>query len=257
MSASSLTLYTTRAGFDLPDTSPFVLKTEVQLQMAGLAYDRVSAIPPQAPKGKLPYIDDHGVVVTDSTFIRAHIERTHGIDLDAGLDAAQRAQAWAIERMLEDHLYFAMVWFRWIEPENFARGPAHFADSAPEDQRGQLRRDLQARKQADLHAQGLGRHTRAEIVQLGTRSIDALAVLLGDKPWLMGDAPSGVDATALGMLACVLTPFFDTPLRRAAEGHANLTAYVARLMERYYPEHHWHAENAMVAGTAEPNTAVP
>ena len=96
MSATCLTLYTTRAGFGLPDTSPFVLKTEVQLQMAGLAYERVAAIPPQAPKGKLPYIDDHGIVVTDSTFIRAHIERSRGIDLDAGLDALQRAQAWAI-----------------------------------------------------------------------------------------------------------------------------------------------------------------
>lgn len=240
MSASSLTLYATRAGFDLPDTSPFVLKTEVQLQMAGLGYERESAIPPQAPKGKLPYIDDHGVVVTDSTFIRTHIERTCGVDLDAGLDALQRAQAWAIERMLEDHLYFAMVWFRWLDPANFAKGPAHFADSAPQDQREQLRRDLQSRKRAELHAQGLGRHTPEDIATLGTRSIDALAVQLGDKPWLMGEIQSGVDATAFGMLACVLTPFFDTPLRRAAQAHANLTAYVARMMQRFYPRHPWH-----------------
>lgn len=239
MSASRLTLYATRAGFGLPDTSPFVLKTEVQLQMAGVAYERASAIPPQAPRGKLPYIDDLGVVVADSTFIRAHIERTYGIDLDAGLDPSQRAQAWAIERMLEDHLYFAMVWFRWLEPANFAKGPAHFADTAPEGQREQLRRDLQARKQAELHAQGLGRHTPEGIAELGMRSIDALATLLDDKPWLMGDAPSGVDATAFGMLACVLTPFFDTPLRRAAEAHANLAAYVARMMRRHYPGHLW------------------
>lgn len=239
MSASRLTLYATRAGFGLPDTSPFVLKTEVQLQMAGVAYERASAIPPQAPRGKLPYIDDRGVVVADSTFIRAHIERTYGIDLDAGLDPSQRAQAWAIERMLEDHLYFAMVWFRWLEPANFAKGPAHFADTAPEGQREQLRRDLQARKQAELHAQGLGRHAPEGIAELGTRSLDALATLLDDKPWLMGDAPSGVDATAFGMLACVLTPFFDTPLRRAAEAHANLAAYVARMMRRHYPGHPW------------------
>jgi glutathione S-transferase len=239
VSASRLTLYATRAGFGLPDTSPFVLKTEVQLQMAGVAYERACAIPPQAPRGKLPYIDDRGVVVADSTFIRAHIERTYGIDLDAGLDPSQRAQAWAIERMLEDHLYFAMVWFRWLEPANFAKGPAHFADTAPEGQREQLRRDLQARKQAELHAQGLGRHTPEGIAELGTRSIDALATLLDDKSWLMGDAPSGVDATAFGMLACVLTPFFDTPLRRAAEAHANLAAYVARMMRRHYPGHPW------------------
>jgi glutathione S-transferase len=239
MSSSSLTLYATRAGFGMPDTSPFVIKTEVQLKMAGLAYERVSAIPPQAPNGKLPYIDDHGEAVSDSTFIRAHVERKYSVDLDAGLDSRQRAQAWAIERLLEDHLYFAMVWFRWIDPDNFAKGPAHFADSAPEADRAQLRHDMQARKASDLHAQGIGRHAPERIAELGERSIDALAQLLGDEPYLMGESPSGVDATAFGILASVLAPLFDTPLRRAVEARPNLVAYVARMMQRYYPDHAW------------------
>lgn len=239
MSSISLTLYASRAGFGLPDTSPFVIKTEVQLKMAGLVHERASAIPPQAPNGKLPFINDHDEVVSDSTFIRAHVERKYGVDLDAGLDAQQRAQAWAIERLLEDHLYFAMVWFRWIDPDNFAKGPAHFADSAPEEQRARLRHDMQARKVAELQAQGLGRHAPAQIAELGTRSIDALALLLGDRPFLFGDEPSAVDATAFGMLACTVTPFFDTPLRRAVEARPNLVAYVARMMQRFYPEHAW------------------
>ena len=222
MPSSNLTLYATRAAFGLPDSSPFVIKTEVQLQMAGLAYERASAIPPQAPNGKLPFIDDDGVVVSDSTFIRAHVERKYALDLDAGLDARQRAQAWTIERLLEDHLYFAMVWFRWIEPENFAKGPAHFADGAPEGERERLRKEMQARKAAELHAQGLGRHQPAQISALGERSVHALAELLGDQPYFMGASPSGVDATAFGMLACVITPFFDTPLRRAAQSHPAL-----------------------------------
>lgn len=241
MSSSGITLYATRAGFGLPDTSPFVIKTEVQLKMAGLVYDRASAIPPQAPNGKLPFINDHDEVVSDSTYIRAHIERKYEVDLDEGLDARQRAEAWAIERLLEDHLYFAMVWFRWIDPDNFAKGPAHFADGAPEAERAQLRHDLQARKAAELHAQGLGRHAPARIADLGTRSIDALSQLLGDKAFLMGGAPSGVDATAFGVLASVSTPFFDTPLRRAIEAQPNLVAYVARMMQRYYPDHVWGA----------------
>ncbi|KRA35103.1 glutathione S-transferase [Rhodanobacter sp. Root627] len=239
MSDSSITLHVTRVAFELPDTSPFVIKTEVQLKMAGLAYERVPMIPPQAPLGKLPFIHDHGEVVSDSTFIRAHIERKYGVDLDAGLDARQRAQAWAIERLLEDHLYFAMVWFRWIDPENFARGPARFADSVPEPQRAQRREQMQAGKRAELQAQGIGRHSPQGIAALGVRSIDAVAALLGQQPYLMGASPSGVDATALGMLACVLTPFFDTPLQRAAAARPNLVAYVAHMMQRYYPAHVW------------------
>lgn len=241
MSATGITLFATNPMFGLPDSSPFVIKTEVQLKMAGLAYDKVSTTPPQAPNGKLPYINDHDEVVTDSTFIRAHIEHKYGLDLDQGLDARQRAQAWAIERLLEDHLYFAMVWFRWIEPDNFAKGPAHFVDRAPEADRARLREEMQARKAADLHAQGTGRHSPAKIAELGERSIDALAQWLGDRPYLMRDTPSGVDATAFGMLASVVTPFFDTPLRRAVEARPALAGYVARMMQRYYPEHGWSA----------------
>jgi glutathione S-transferase len=236
---STITLYTSRPGFGMPDTSPFVLKAEVQLKMAGLPYRRESAIPPQAPKGKLPYVIDGAEVIADSTFIRAYIERKYAVDLDEGLDLRQRAQSWAIERMLEDHLYFAMVWFRWIVPENFAKGPARFADVVPEEQREQMRHEMQVRKEADMRSHGIGRHSRAEIAALGERSIEALTQLLGNHPYLMGDRLSAVDATAFGVLASVLTPFFDTPLRQAVLDRPNLVAYVQRMMQRYYPDHAW------------------
>jgi glutathione S-transferase len=239
MPTPTITLYVTRPGFLMPETSPFVIKTEVQLQMAGLPYLRESTIPPLAPKGKVPYIVDDGEVVPDSTFIRAHIERKYGVDFDEGLDARQRAESWAIERMLEDHLYFAMVWFRWIVPENFAKGPAHFADSAPEEDREQVRRAMFARRDADLRSHGIGRHKLEEIAILGKRSIDAVAQLLGERTYLMGERLTGVDALAFGMLASILTPFFDTPLREALIGHPHLVAYVQRMMRRFYPDHVW------------------
>jgi glutathione S-transferase len=236
---STITLYASRPGFSMPDTSPFVIKTEVQLQMAGLSYRRESAIPPQAPKGKLPYITDDADVVADSTFIRAHIERKYSVDMDEGLDARQRAESWAIERMLEDHLYFAMVWFRWIVPENFAKGPSRFADVVPEAQREQMRREMQVRKDADMRSHGIGRHSPAEIAALGERSIEAISQLLGSNAYVMGERPSAVDAAAFGVLASVLTPFFDTPLREAVLERPNQVAYVQRMMQRYYPEHTW------------------
>ena len=239
MTTPPITLFGCAPAFGLPDPSPFVTKTELQLQMAGLPYRKVFAIPPEAPKGKLPYIDDAGEIVCDSSFIRAHLERKYALDLDAGLDARQRAEAWAVERLLEDHLYWAMVWFRWVDPDNFARGPAHFVDRAPEEARQQLRENMQAAKQNELHAHGLGRHSREQIAELGTRSIDALAVLLDEHDYLFGDRPHAVDAIGFGVLAAVLTPFFDSPLRTATERHPNLVAYVARMMRFYYPAHAW------------------
>ena len=206
------------AGFGLPEISPFVTKTEVQLRMAGLAYAKERAMPPASPKGQLPYIEDEAERIGDSTFIRAHIERKYGFDFDAGLDQKSRAQAWAFERMIEHHVYWALVGARWVDAENFAKGPSHFFDGAPD-----------------------------EDVDLAVRSLFALSVQLGDKAYLMGEEPCGTDATAFGALAGILTPFFDSTLRERAEKFDNLTAYVDRMMARYYPEFAWKALQQAVA----------
>ena len=237
-----ITLYGFGAGFGLPEISPFVTKTEVQLKMAGLAYRKERAMPPASPKGQLPFIEDEGVAVADSTFIRAHIERKFGFDFDDGLDRAERAQAWAFERMIEHHLYWALVGARWVDAENFAKGPAHFFDGAPEHRREKLREDAQFRVAENYLLSGLGRHAPDDDVDLAVRSLLALSVQLGDKPYLMGDRPCGTDATAFGALAGILTPFFASRLRERAEEFSNLTAYVDRLMLQYYPEFAWKHE---------------
>jgi glutathione S-transferase len=222
--------------FDLPDPSPFVLKSEVQLKMAGVPYRFESASPRSAPKGKIPFIQTGAHRIGDTTFIRAHIEKTHGFDFDKGLSAVERAQAWAIERMLEDHLYFALLKARWLDEENFAKGPAHFFDALPEDVRDATRAQALEQTRQKLEGQGLGRHRDEEIAELGGRSLSALSALLGDKAYLFGDVPCGADATAFGMVASVLTPFFDSPLRKRAESYPNLVAYRDRMMRRYYPD---------------------
>ena len=127
-----LTFYGFGPAFGLPDPSPFVMKSEVQLKMAGVPYKFEHAAPPAAPKGKIPFIRTGAHRVGDSTFIRAHVEREYGFDFDKGLSAEQRAASWAVERMLEDHLYFAILHARWLDDENWDKGPKHFFDGAPQ-----------------------------------------------------------------------------------------------------------------------------
>src|ERR1700754_4964179 len=242
-----ITLYGFGAGFGLPEISPFVTKTEVQLKMAGLAYRKERAMPPASPKGQLPFIADNGETVADSTFIRAHLERKYGTDLDAGLDMHQRAQAWAFERMIEHHVYWALVGARWVDPDNFARGPAHFFDGAPEHRREKLREDAQFRVAENYLLSGLGRHAPDEDIDLAVRSLFALSVQLGDRPYLMGEKPCGTDATAFGALAGILTPFFASQLRERAAQFDNLVAYVERMMLQYYPGFAWAVDESQAA----------
>jgi glutathione S-transferase len=231
-----ITLYGFGPAFGLPDPSPFVMKTDVQLKMSGLPYRFERGGPRGGPKGKVPYVEDGGVRIGDSTFIRDHIEETYGIDLDRALSSDERARGWAIERMLEDHLYFALIHARWLDDANFAKGPAHFFDALPEETREQARNAAREGVRANLYFQGLGRHSDAEIADLGVRTLGALSTILDGQAFLFGSEPSSADATAFGMVAGVLTPFFATKLRERASQLANLVAYNDRMMKRYYPD---------------------
>lgn len=234
----TMTFYGAGPGFGLPDRSPFAMKSQVHLKMAGIPYKFERGRPQEAPKGKIPYIQIGAHRLGDSTFIRCHIEDAHHFDFDDGLCTAERALAWSIERMLEDHLYFALVHYRWMDDVNFENGPGHFFDGLPDAARKGARESVRAM----LRAQGFGRHSDAEIAALGARSLRALSTMLGDKPYVMGEAPSGVDATAFAMVAGVLTPFFTGELRRRAEAYDNLVAYADRMMDAYYPDFAWAAQ---------------
>ena len=70
---------------------------------------------------------------------------------------------------------------------------------------------------------------------LATRSIDAIADFLGDKPFFMGSEPTGVDATMFAFVCGLLSPHFETRSRAVAERHDNLRRYVGRMTARFYP----------------------
>lgn len=232
-----ITLYGAGEGFGLPEISPYVCKTEVQLKMAGLRYVKAQGRREDSPKGQVPFIDANGVRIADSTFIRGYLERTYGLDFDEGLDATQRATAWAIERMMENHLSWVSAQARWLDPVNFAKGPARFFDGAPEGVAEAVQAEVGRRVQG-----AVGRHTELEMVALGVRSLAAVAAILGEKPYLFGRRPCGADATVFALLAGVLTPYFDSELKRRAEGYGTLVAYVDRLMAQFYPEFEWDLE---------------
>ncbi|MBU3886987.1 glutathione S-transferase family protein [Methylosinus sp. KRF6] len=230
-------LYSFGPYFGLPDASPFVLKTMALLKFAGLRYSEDHSGYGRAPKGKLPYIDDEGKIIADSTFIRLYLEKTYGMDFDAGLTPEQRAAGWAVEKMLEEHYYWLMVQARWIDDGNFERGPAKFFARVPALVRPLIKALIRKKIARCLTAQGLGRHSNEELAELARRDVDALSILLGDKPYLFGAAPSAADATAFAMVAESLVPELESPLRDAVASKPNLVAYRDRLLAAYFPNY--------------------
>lgn len=230
-----ITLYTFGSAFGLPDASPFVMKAHVLLKMAGQPYQVDKKGFSKAPKGKLPYIDDAGTVVADSTFIRWHLEKKYGVDFDQWLSPEQRAVAWAVEKMLEDNLYWIGVYWRWLNDANFAKMAAVFFKPVPAPLRGLVQALVRRSVRKTVKAQGIARHSEADMTAIGAKGMDALATLLGDKPYLMGDQPCGTDAMMFASLASSLCPHFDGPMKQVIGRHANLVAYEARMRQRYFP----------------------
>ena len=230
-----ITLHQFPSAWGLPNASPFCMKVETYLRMCNLSYTTVNVLnPAKGPKGKLPYITDGANTVADSDFILDYLKATYGDNLDAGLDIRTRAEAHALRRLMEEHLYWCAVYDRWAVNENWAlTKPAFFGALPPAvrdlvaalARRGQLRA---------LRGHGVGRHTSGEIYALGCADLTALSDFLADKPFFLGAEPTALDATAYAFLVNLLWVPIDSPLTRHVRSFENFIAYVKRMKQRYY-----------------------
>src|SRR5690348_16947942 len=114
-----ITLYQFAPAFGLPNPSPFCFKVENYLRMTEEPFETKIGDVRSAPKGKLPFIKDGGIVVSDSSHIVQHLVRTRGDKLDKHLSAHDRAVGHAVRRMVEEGTYFCLVYARWIDDAGF------------------------------------------------------------------------------------------------------------------------------------------
>jgi glutathione S-transferase len=226
-----ITFHTFAGRYGLESLSPFCMKAEVYLKLMKLEYERkVGGNPRNAPKQKLPMIEDDGTIVCDSTAIIEHLEKKSKTPLDGGLSDADWARARVIQRTLEEGLYFVVLWSRWAEDEgwNVTKG---FFDAIPAAVRWAIVPFVRKQVVNAAYAQGTGRHSRDEIYELGKRDIKAFATLLGDSKYVLGDRVRTVDCCAYAFCANILVPPIETPMKDYAKTFPQLSAYVERMKE--------------------------
>jgi glutathione S-transferase len=228
-------LYQFTPAWGLPNPSPFCMKVETYLRMAGLPYEVFNgALPFKAPKKKLPYIEDGTQIVADSGIIVDYLKQTYGDKLGENLSAAETAVAHALRRLFEESLYWVALYSRWIEESIWLETRQLFFGAMPPVMRdivaGKIRRELRRA----LYAQGTGRHSRNEIYEIGKADLTAVSAWLEEKPFFMGSTPTSVDAIAYSFLANIIVPPLKSPLKDHAVSLPNLSAYCERMKERYY-----------------------
>lgn len=234
-----LTVYTFVPEWGVLDLSPFVCKLLIWLKMAGIPFETKIGDNRKSPKGKIPYIDDGGHIMGDSSLIIEYLKKKHGDKLnDARLNAQEQATARAFQSMFETDLYFISAYLRWWDDADFEIYKPSFkrvgeAINVPGFLFPLVMRMIRSAVKKQLMQQGIARHSRAEIVAMGIAQIDALADFLGDKPYFFGDEPCTLDAIAYGFLSNLIWPPFKSGVQDRALARENLVKYCERIRNRY------------------------
>ncbi|MBF0350259.1 MAG: glutathione S-transferase family protein [SAR324 cluster bacterium] len=211
--------------------SPFCMKLETYLKLAHIPYERLEH--PKylrlAPKGKMPFIEHNGVRMGDSGFIIEYLWKTFGNPLDSELSASEIALGIAIRRMVEENLYWSVVYSRWIDARYWNDFKKMAFGELPPVLRDLLPEYLKRKVTQALHGHGIGRHTEEEIYDIGKADLTALSDLLSSKKFFNGTQPGTLDATTYAFLAGILYVPLETPLQKHLKTKKNLVNYCQRM----------------------------
>lgn len=228
-------LYQFGRAWGMPDPSPFCMKVVTYLQLAGIDFEPIVGMNNlrRAPKGKLPYIEDEGQFIADSGFIIPYLQEKYGNPVNEPTDARQRGALRAITRMLDEDLYFAIVYARWIDEDNWkAHTFPDFFGKMPWPVRAIVPALIRRNLKKSLLRQGIARHTPSEIMQIGQRNLEAVRDYLGNNPFIAGEEVSVADATVYSFVAGAVKPPHESAMKRFVEGDSVLMNYIARMDAR-------------------------
>lgn len=234
-----IVLYQYRPAFGLPSSSPYCMKLEMYLRLAKLEY-RVEVLQGRSKSytGKAPYVEIDGTFMTDSGLIIDHLERAYGNRLDGRLTLAQRGESLAIQRMMEEHLYFVMLYSRGIDPKTEQESDACMRQvmGIPNMLYPIVGAMIKRKIRTRLRNQGIGYHARETIYQFGIDDISALADWLGARSFGFGDELSVVDLCLASFIGTIVRQPWVDPLTVTTSKHGNLVAHFERVLSLTFPE---------------------
>jgi glutathione S-transferase len=235
-SAGPIKLFVFPRMFAIPNVSPFCCKLETWLRIAGIPYELVETPDPRkAPRGKLPFIEDAGQRIPDTSRVIDHLTKTRGVDPDARLGAEQRTTALLVQRTLEEHYAFVLAYTHLYRDEGWRHTRIRF-DTLPPVIRPLVARAVHGRIGKLLWSQGILRQSHDEIVEAAVRDWRAVMSVMSDGPFFFGEEPTGVDAVVFGPLATsVLTPI-ESPIRDFLRSQPGLVAYAEHMLASFFPE---------------------
>lgn len=233
-----ITLYGFGPNLNVKDPSPFVLKTHFLLKTSNLDFQVKSGAHylQKAPKGKLPFIEDKGRIITDSFFIERYLKEEYDFDINAHLTEEQRATSSLLCNALEERLYWCVVYFRWAYESNWQIIKKTFFSGIPFPLSKVVPPMARKGTLKAMHGHGLGRHSQEEILQIAEAQLSSLDQLLGEKDYFYNNELSLLDICAYSLLAQILLTPLPSPLADLANQYGNLVRFCENIHHQYYGE---------------------
>jgi len=242
-----------------PSVSPYCLKVEMWLRIAGIKYENIDhKLKYKSKKGQLPFVELNGEEVADSDVIIRRLSDHFDQDLDQVLTGEQRSISHAFSVMLDQFTTWAVKWWRFSNPGDFMRGTklnvrAMVNSCLPAPVLNFVAKLRFRSKLSSVKTQGLGLHSPQEIEEFAEWDLKALSEFLADKPYFFGDQPSVLDCIAFAHLVQILClEDVEYPLKTfVQESCSNLVTFVERLKQQYWPD--W----TELTNTLDLNTHLP
>ncbi len=223
-------LYTFPPADGLLSYSPFCSKVEMFLRMNNLPYKTINSNPMKSKKGKLPTLrDSDGVMIDDSRFILKHLIKKHNLRIDDEFDSNSKAKGHLMQKVCEESLYFSVIYFKFIDENGWAGVKKNFSKSLPPVIKGLIMPLIRKNIRKTLYLQGTGRQSPEEIKQLAFDDLDALAAMIGEGPFALGDKISSYDASIGAFIEAIIIPKTDNPIAVYAKTKNELVAYNNRI----------------------------
>lgn len=233
-----LKLYQFTPRQNLPNLSPFCLKLETYLKMANIPY-QVQHVndPRKSPKGKLPHIQDGNIKLGDSELIMQYCQKRYQVTLDNHLSPWQQANKVAITRLCDDHLYWIILYSRWLDEQFWPEFKSLLFRNANILEATVVASILHHTIKKQCYAQGISRHARHEIYDLGIQDLNALELLLNEQDYFFNNQVSSLDATVFGFTLNIIRSPLKTPLADHMQSLPGLNRHCENILKHYYPDY--------------------
>merc|ERR1712012_546455 len=225
----------------IPTISPQELKSESWLKLQGISYENIDHKTKFTSKnGTLPFIEFNGQEVVDSAIIKILGDK-FGKNMSGHLDQEQRNVEHAMMKMVENHLYWAIMHWRTSNVDNTIKAykihlPSFYGSKIPVGILNMhFKFNICRKTQKKLKSQGM-----TNIEEKSKNDLNVLSNMLAEKEFMFGDAPSMLDMVVYSHLAqlVMIDAEYLCPLRDFVQEECkNLVDLVNRMKEKCWGDH--------------------